>query len=295
MNRVNGFNGGFNNTNTNYVTSATYARHGAPSQYSYGNTLYRKYTYNSRLQPRTGNDSVLNNPGNTHLYFTWNWGTSNNNGNLQSMITSHGGPTYPQFLTFNDYYWYDGVNRVTAGNGKDVNNNLLWARNFAYDRYGNLWTTGSGGVQEYGTTPTSNIFNPATNRMITKPYDAAGNQTQVGSFSLAYDAENRQSVAVDNVSEGQAAYGYDGLGQRVTKSTEGSISTVYVYDIFGQLAAEYNNFPKQQSPCTTCYLSYDHLGTVRMVTDAFANVIARHDYLPFGEEIPANTAGRRSE
>ncbi len=32
-----------------------------------------------------------------------------------------------------------------------------------------------------------------------------------------------------------------------------------------------------------------------MVTDPFANIIARHDYLPFGEEIPANTAGRRSE
>jgi hypothetical protein len=73
MNRVNGVTGLFNNANTNYVTTGVaYAPHGAPSQYSYGNTLYRNYTYNSRLQPRTGNDSVLNNPGNTHLYFTWN-------------------------------------------------------------------------------------------------------------------------------------------------------------------------------------------------------------------------------
>jgi RHS repeat-associated protein len=47
-------------------------------------------------------------------------------------------------------------------------------------------------------------------------------------------------------------------------------------------------------PCATCYLSYDHLGSVRMVTDQNANVIARHDYLPFGEEIPGNTAGRDS-
>src|SRR5581483_12333272 len=47
--------------------------------------------------------------------------------------------------------------------------------------------------------------------------------------------------------------------------------------------------------CSLCYLSYDHLGSVRMVTDQNANVIARHDYLPYGEEIPANTAGRNGQ
>jgi hypothetical protein len=35
------------------------------------------------------------------------------------------------------------------------------------------------------------------------------------------DAENRQMISVDNVSEGQASYGYDGLGQHVTKSNSG--------------------------------------------------------------------------
>jgi RHS repeat-associated protein len=38
----------------------------------------------------------------------------------------------------------------------------------------------------------------------------------------------------------------------------------------------------------------DHLGTARLVTDAGANIIARHDYLPFGEEIAGGTAGRSS-
>ncbi len=46
------------------------------------------------------------------------------------------------------------------------------------------------------------------------------------------------------------------------------------------------------SPCTTCYLSYDYLGTPRLVTDANANVMGRHDYLPFGDEIPGGVAGR---
>ncbi len=66
------------------------------------------------------------------------------------------------------------------------------------------------------------------------------------------------------------------------------------YDAFGELAAEYST-TGQTPPCTTCYLSTDHLGSIRLVTDASTNVVARHDFLPFGEEIPANTAGRNGQ
>jgi len=54
----------------------------------------------------------------------------------------------------------------------------------------------------------------------------------------------------------------------------------------GLLAAEYSSVANT-SPCTTCYLSYDHLGSVRLVTDGSGNIISRHDFLPFGEEVPA--------
>ena len=43
--------------------------------------------------------------------------------------------------------------------------------------------------------------------------------------------------------------------------------------------------------CATCYVSWDHLGSVRMLTDGSGNVVARQDYLPFGEEIPDGYAG----
>ena len=46
------------------------------------------------------------------------------------------------------------------------------------------------------------------------------------------------------------------------------------------------------TPCTTCYLSWDHLGSTRMVTDGAGNVVARHDFLAFGDEIPSGTMGR---
>src|SRR6185437_16873902 len=48
-------------------------------------------------------------------------------------------------------------------------------------------------------------------------------------------------------------------------------------------------------PCGTCYLSTDHLGNTRLVTDANHTIIARHDFTPFGEEISASYAGRTSQ
>lgn len=45
-------------------------------------------------------------------------------------------------------------------------------------------------------------------------------------------------------------------------------------------AVEYSaaSLPITSSPCATCYLSADHLGSTRLVTDAWGNVIGRHDY-----------------
>jgi RHS repeat-associated protein len=40
------------------------------------------------------------------------------------------------------------------------------------------------------------------------------------------------------------------------------------------------------------YLIADHLSSTRLVTDSQGNVRARHDYLPFGEELQARTGGR---
>ena len=114
----------------------------------------------------------------------------------------------------------------------------------------------------------------------------------VNGNTLAYDAEGRQVSVTEPAAlgGGTESYLYDGGGQRVEKTGPGG-STVYVYDARGELAAEYST-NWAAAPCTTCYLTWDHLGTVRLVTDQNANVIARHDYLPFGEEIAGGTAGR---
>lgn len=95
---------------------------------------------------------------------------------------------------------------------------------------------------------------------------------------------------------------YDGEGQRVVKldcpnvspctsATTGAIQTVYVYDASGNLAAEYSN-SAANAPCTTCYVTVDQLGSTRVLADPSGNVVRRYDYMPFGEEIPADGSAR---
>jgi RHS repeat-associated protein len=200
----------------------------------------------------------------------------------------HGGGPGTNWIEFQQTFSYDGANRLTAATDSGG-----WWRSFGYDQYGNLWVTGNGGVPLAGNTPTWNVYN-GHNQISGISYDAAGNQLVANGDTLSYDAENRMVSATEPPALGGATetYVYDGNGQRVQKMGPNG-TTTYVYDAFGNLAAEYGTVTS--AACTTCYLSYDHLGSVRLVTDQNANVVARHDYLPFGEEIPANTAGRNSQ
>jgi RHS repeat-associated protein len=115
----------------------------------------------------------------------------------------------------------------------------------------------------------------------------------VNGNTLAYDAESRVMSALDSVTQSTETYLYDGDGQRVEKSGPAG-ATVYVYDVQGRLAAEYST-ASSTSPCTTCYLSSDQLGSTRLVTDFSGSVVGRHDYLPFGEEVSPNTLDNISQ
>jgi RHS repeat-associated protein len=82
------------------------------------------------------------------------------------------------------------------------------------------------------------------------------------------------------------SYEYDGDGRRVKKS-DGTRTTVFVYDGMGKLIAEYTNdqLPPAQVGGGTSYLTDDALGSIRVVTGSGGQVKSRRDYLPFGEEI----------
>jgi uncharacterized protein RhaS with RHS repeats len=236
VNRSNLVSGLLNARATTYASNFTFAPHGEPTLYRYGSTvqnqdnLWRRISYNSRLQIGGYIDLVNNDTGSELLNVTLDWGTTNNNGNLQSAIQRNGGPGYPQFLTFNQNYGYDGVNRLNSVTDTG------YTRSFGYDAWGNMWIAGHTVIDPVGSPPeTSTGFN-AKNQVTTgnASYDAAGNQTVVTGNTLTYDAENRLSSAYDGSNQNTENYLYDGLGQRVEKvkvDNQGTTleSRVYVY------------------------------------------------------------------
>ena len=80
-------------------------------------------------------------------------------------------------------------------------------------------------------------------------------------------------------------YFYDGDGKRVKKVVPSTgETTVFIYDASGKLAAEYSTIVETQKPKVS-YLTTDHLGSPRIITDENGQVISRRDFQPFGEEI----------
>ena len=295
-NRPNSLTGTKNGTPTTYLSGLSYAPHGGFGTFTLGNQLTRNHTYNNRLQPTELTDRVpsQNNPLLDLQYFyggstVVNGSSTLNNGNITQVNigASLSGTTS---ASFTQTYGYDKSNRLQSAG---ETGSSAWSEQFGYDRYGNMWLSSASGLFTQPLMPSSQsaYTNPPTNQLAGVAYDGAGNQLMLGGSQLAYDSENRQISATDTTSGRTTAYAYDGLGERVSKSV-GSMPTVYVYDAFGNLAAEYGSSPI--SSCTTCYLSWDHLGSTRTMTDQNGQVISRHDYLPFGSEIPAGYAGRTS-
>lgn len=78
------------------------------------------------------------------------------------------------------------------------------------------------------------------------------------------------------------AASFSAVGHRIIKTVGTNPSTLYVYDAFGNLAAEYGT---TTATTGTEYLTTDHLGSTRLVTLATGAPEFTFDYLPFGEEL----------
>ena len=116
-------------------------------------------------------------------------------------------------------------------------------------------------------------------------------------------SENKVKT-VNGVSD---VFRYDGDGNRIRKNftsgenvrmiysrsqliaeydlTNGSLKKEYIYGAKGLIATiEPANGIR--------YITSDHLGSPRLVTDSNAGVVSRHDYMPFGEELCSGVGGR---
>jgi RHS repeat-associated protein len=264
-----------------------YTAHGAASVMKLGNGLWEHTNFNSRLQPTQIGLGTTSTTSGT-LQLDYGYGTTTNNGNLMSQLITIQVPGQNS-LTYSQSYSYDQVNRLlSASEGAN------WNQQYGYDVYGNRWVQPSSTyIPNPSLTPQSlSAFSAANNRLTTAlgfNYDAVGNLTSDPTTALnamVYDAENRQT----SYTKAGVTTHYDGDGRRVKKE-EATGATVFVYNAGGQLVAEYSD-AGGGGTVTMSYLTSDHLGSTRVVTDGTGVVKARHDYLPFGEEIGSNIGGR---
>ncbi|HEY5883476.1 MAG TPA: RHS repeat-associated core domain-containing protein, partial [Pyrinomonadaceae bacterium] len=273
-----------------------YSSFGAKESMKLGNGLWQHAHFNSRLQPiQIGLGSSSNNS--SILQLDYGYGTSNNNGNVQSHTITV--PTVGSVTGFTavQTYTYDELNRLESA---QENGGASWRQNFDYDRFGNRIFR-SGTTLPAALDPSNNpTIDPLNNRIDplaagqgTVTYDNAGNLTRdVDGHLYHYDAENKVVSYDGGPSTGGASYSYDGDGRRVKKVVGGAqiVTTVFVYDVMGKLVAEYSTAGPTGSGVS--FITSDTLESARVVTNAAQQVIGRHDYMPFGEELFAQVGGR---
>lgn len=272
-------------TVTTYANAFNYNSSGAVEKLKLGNGKWETTKYNERLQ--ITEIGLGNGPTDTSLLkLEFGYGNNTqNNGSMRSQKISFNGLAQP----FEQTYTYDDLNRLQIAEEK-VNNTTTWKHTFTIDRYGNRRfdannSTTLGSCSQSQCNP---MINTSDNRFSSGQgygYDQNGNVTQdAQGRRFGYDAENHQKefFGVGNSSATpDATYSYDGEGRRVKKisSTE---TTVFVYNASGQLVAEYSTVlaPVQE----VSYLTTDHLGSPRVITNENGVVTDRKDFSAFGEE-----------
>ncbi len=275
-----------------YATVQTYAPHGAPTQIALNNGLTEQTCFNGMLQPvvirqRTGGAASCTNaaPDASDVGFlSYAFPATNNNGNVLGQTIQYGASGGVPAKSFQQTYSYtepngQSANRLT-GMTETWTGSPPLSQAFQYDTVGNRWL--SGGSQLDPLTPTANGYD-GNNHLSGLGYgDGRGNVTQMGGATYQYDAENRLVASTVPAT----AYTYDGDGRRVVKQTA-NVTTHYVYDPQGALAAEYTVAgTAPATPCTgTCYVMADHLGSTRMLTDGGKVQKQLVDYAPFGEPL----------
>lgn len=277
-----------------YANSFGYTAHGAVERMRLGNGRWEHTSYDpKRLQPlEIGLGASATNSN--LLKLQYDYGTSDNNGNVKSQTITIPNMTSPLVQT----YLYDALNRIDSA--IEVSGTTQsWKQKYVYDKYGNRRFDSSqtsvpdSQSNQYITNPQIDVSNNRFSSGQGYIYDLAGNLTQdAQGRTFIYDAENKQTEAKTTSSSSTIAkYFYGGDGKRVKKYEPVSTqTTLYVYNASGQMVAEYTiNVTPPTNP-ETRYLTTDTLGTPRIITSGSGIVKERHDYMPFGEEVYFNTS-----
>ena len=258
-----------------------------------GNFRWETASFNNRQQvTQIGLGSLNNSQDLLKLEYSYATpSTTNNNGSLREQKITVPTVGSTSGFTATQSYAYDYLNRLGSAT-ETVSSTQTWKQTFSYDAFGNRRFDTSGSNTTTLGSCTTAVCNPtidtSNNRFSSGQgytYDADGNLTQDAEGKrFAYDAESHQVSFFNQSNSGatpDATYVYDGQGKRVKKisSTE---ETLFVYDAGGQLIAEYSTAPATTPQVS--YLTTDHLGSTRVITNENGAVTSRKDYSAFGEE-----------
>ena len=229
-----------------------------------------------------------------YLGFGYGAATTNNGNMMQQTIWAPDNGSGAAWQVTQDYT-YDQVNRLATAEEK-LGGVPQWSRTYDYDHFGNRWVDGHTGHTLHFATPTSSAAIQATTNRLTGTgitYDNAGNLTAHPHITpggwMTYDANNKMvAFTATGVSVSTA---YDAADRRVRK-VHNTETTIWVYDAFGKLAAEYTT--EAHTLNATLFRTTDHLGSTRLTTDDVGDVVARRDYFPFGERTDSTLSSRGS-
>ncbi len=286
---------------TTYASAMTYKPFGALESMTLGNgTTYAMSYSDTRLQLSS---ITLTQGTNTVQRYDYKYGqvnmadgtvdASKNDGQLARIEGTAGSQRLWQ-----QRFSYDSLGRLASAGeyrGDTLSQTYLLA--YDYDSFGNRYQkqarnqnnpVSQSWVEDGSYSLTTNRFNSGVT------YDEAGNVTLDSRFrsrSFLYDANNRQkqSSNLDGTAAVQSVY--DGAGHRVAVKANGVLTNLMVYDMAGDLVAEYGGSVSNNG---TRYVMGDHQGTPRVVLDNAGGVVSRHDYLPFGEDVGAGVGMRTS-
>ena len=288
-----------------YATGFGYFADGKIEKLKLGNGLWESAKLNNRLQAteiamgHSVGDSSL-------MKLNYEYGELNgdgvtvdatkNAGNIAKQTVNFGGLSHPFVQT----YKYDPLDRIKEAVEK-VNGAQTWKQTFGYDIYGNRnafyqKVSEQELVMNNLTLPT---VEQTTNRFAINQgygYDKNGNiinDPANSGRSFVFNGDNKQTEVKNSGNVTIGTYLYDGNGKRVKKVTNLE-TTIFVYDGLGKLAAEYSTATPPTNP-TINYTATDKLGSPRVLTDKLGNIVSRRDFLPFGEEIYANSTANRTE
>lgn len=278
----------------------------------FGNGLWERSTFNVRgglTRVTLGGTSTSSESVDISIGYQ----ATADNGNVSAISMSENG-SQSKIQSFQ----YDELNRITSA-AERSQDSLIWRQAFNYDRFGNrrydeIQTTTlprnclAGFVQTVCASDRKRL-NPSLSNTDNKPVrdqdgdgvddfrvDSSGNVlTDPTGLTFYYDSNHRQVQVEDRYRSLVSRYAYDGLGRRIKKTTyvnnQPDETTVFVYDAFSKVVAEYSDKVAPESSSRMNYLLTDQLGSVRAVSDQYGRIASHHDYFPFGGEIERAARG----